>query len=88
MAFYVIDRIEGRSAVIVDDDGRTFDVPKDLLPQGSREGSVLWLETVGDKAPDWSGAAIDEVERARRLAKARETLRRLGETDPGGDVTL
>ena len=32
MAFYVIDRLEGHIAVIVGDDGRTFDVPKSRLP--------------------------------------------------------
>ncbi len=52
MTYYVIDRIEGALAVIVGDDGRTFD--------------VAWA----------------------RLPQARETLRRLAESDPGGDITL
>ncbi|HEU5261950.1 MAG TPA: DUF3006 domain-containing protein [Gemmatimonadales bacterium] len=88
MAFYVIDRLEGRIAVIVGDDGRTFDVPKGRLPPGSREGMVLRLETEGGRAPDWSRAVIDDAERARRVQRAREMLRNLEESDPGGDITL
>jgi len=88
MAYYVIDRIEGALAVIVGDDGRTFDVAWARLPQGCREGTVLRLEAQGDRAPDWSGAVIDDAEGARRLERARETLRRLAESDPGGDITL
>lgn len=88
MAFYVIDRLEGRIAVIVGDDGRTFDVPKRRLPPGSREGIVLRLETGGDQAPDWSRAVIDDAERTRRVEQARQLLRRLENSDPGGDITL
>jgi hypothetical protein len=88
MAYYVIDRFEGSLAVIVGDDGRTFDVARSKLPEGCREGTVLRLEAQGDRAPDWSRAVIDEAERARRLERAREALRRLAESDPGGDITL
>lgn len=87
MPYYVIDRIEGRIAVIVADDGRTFDVPKRALPRGCREGTVLRLDEARE-SPDWSRAGIDEAERARRLERARDALRRLGERDPGGDVKL
>jgi hypothetical protein len=87
MTFYVIDRIEGKIAVVVGDDGRSFDVPKRQLPQGCREGTVLRVEA-GPGGIDWSRAVIDDAERRRRLERSRETLRRLGEADPGGDVTL
>jgi len=85
MGYYVVDRMEGTIAVIVADDGRTFDVPRNELPKGSREGTVLRAD---DGDPDWSKAQIDEAEGRRRLEHARETLRRLGETDPGGDIDL
>lgn len=88
MAYYVIDRFEGKIAVIVGDDGRTFDVRREQLPKGCREGTVLNVEAGGPDSPDWSGAAIDEAERARRMDRAREALRRLGDRDPGGDVRL
>ena len=87
MTFYVIDRIEGKIAVVVGDDGRSFDVPNRQLPRGCREGTVLRVEARGETI-DWSRAEIDEAERARRLEQARDALRRLGETDRGGDVKL
>lgn len=87
MTFYVVDRIERSVAVVVSDDGRSFDVPRGNLPKGAREGSVLRVEAKGDGI-DWSRAEIDEAERARRLKAARERLDRLGETDGGGDIEL
>jgi hypothetical protein len=86
MAYYVIDRVEGKTAVLVADDGSALDVPREELPKGSREGTVLRVDMLGP--PDWSRAVIDEAERARRIDQARDTLRRLGESDPGGDVAL
>jgi DUF3006 family protein len=88
MPFYVIDRIEGRTAVIVADDGRTFDVPLRALPKGCREGTVLRIDDPGFEIPDWGRATIDEAERARRVERARELLRRLEASDLGGDITL
>jgi len=87
MTYFVIDRMEGKIAVVVGDDGRSFDLPKGQLPPGCREGTVLRVEARGG-AIDWSEAVIDEAERRRRLERGRETLRRLGETDSGGDVKL
>lgn len=87
MTYYVVDRIEGKIAVVVGDDGRSFGLPKRQLPTGCREGTVLRVEVRGDTI-DWSRAVIDDAERRRRLEQARETLRHLGETDAGGDVTL
>ena len=88
MPFYVVDRIEGTTAVIVADDGPTFDVPRRALPKGSREGTVLRIDGERTDSPDWAEAVIDETERVRRLERARDTIRHLGETDPGGDVEL
>src|SRR5439155_4168547 len=65
MAFYVVDRIEGAVAVVVADDGRTFDVPRRDLPKGSREGTVLRIDAAAEEPPDWAEAAIDEPERVR-----------------------
>lgn len=88
MPFYVVDRIEGTTAVIVADDGHEFDVPRRALPKGCREGTVLRINAGSMESPDWAHAVIDETERVRRLERARDTLRRLSETDPGGDVEL
>jgi hypothetical protein len=88
MPFYVIDRIEGTIAVIVADDDREFNVPRRALPKGSREGTVLRVDTSKKSIPDWGTAVIDEAERDRRLEHSRDTLRRLTNSDPGGDVEL
>jgi hypothetical protein len=86
MAYYVVDRFEGQRAIVVTDDGEVIEVSKGSLPSGCREGTVLRVDAAGP--PDWPQAVIDEEERGRRLDGARDTLRRLGESDPGGDVTL
>lgn len=40
----VVDRLEGDWAVIeYEGDGHTFNIPKDLLPAGIREGDVIAL---------------------------------------------
>jgi hypothetical protein len=88
MAFYVIDRIEGTTAVIVADDDREFNVPRRALPKGSREGTVLRIDAEMPLNPDWATAVIDEEEWKRRLEHSRDTLRRLSKKDPGGDIEL
>ena len=88
MPFYVVDRIEGKIAVVVADDGAEFDVPRRGLPKGTREGTVLRIDAAAGETPDWGQAVIDEAEGVRRLERARETLQRLGKTDPGGDIEL
>lgn len=85
--YFVLDRIEGGIAVLIADDGRSFDVPRDRLPSGSHEGTVLRLDSPGPQ-PDWSLAVIDPAERSRREREARKTLDRLKKMDPGGDVQL
>jgi hypothetical protein len=81
---YVVDRIEGGRAVLMADDGRVFEVERQSLPAGCVEGSVL---RAGDP-PDWATATLDEPERQRRLQGARERLRDMAATDPGGDIDL
>jgi hypothetical protein len=88
MPFYAIDRIEGKTAVLVADDGRTFDVPRRTLPKGCREGTVLRIDAATSGTPNWAEAVIDEAERVLRLERAKDTIRRLSDTDPGGDVEL
>jgi len=88
MPFYVVDRIEGKTAVVLGDDGLTFDVPRPKLPKACREGTVVRIDTASRGTPIWEEAVIDEAERARRLEKGGETLRRLRQTDPGGDIEL
>ena len=87
MTYYVVDRIEDKTAVVVGDDGRSVDVPVGDLPRGSKEGTVLRGEATNGSI-DWSRAQIDNAERDRRLKAAREELDRLSTSDPGGDIVL
>ena len=88
MAFFVIDRFEGSTAVIVADDGREFEVPRRALPADANEGTVLRLNLENPVTGDWSAAAVDDTEQARRQRQARKTTDRLKRGDPGGDIEL
>jgi len=88
MAFFVVDRFEGSTAIIVADDGREFTAPRRALPDGSAEGTVLRLNLDNPVTGDWSAAQVDEEERSRRLKQARRTLDRMKKSDPGGDIEL
>jgi hypothetical protein len=83
--FYAVDRIVGSRAVLLDDNGAEFEVMLSLLPEGTREGSVL---RVKGSPPEWETAALDAAERLRRLERARKELDRLKRSDPGGDIVL
>ncbi|HKA58408.1 MAG TPA: DUF3006 domain-containing protein [Gemmatimonadales bacterium] len=86
-AFYAVDRLEGKFAVVVGDDGKMIDVERSELPKQVREGSVLRVRT-GATGPDWSSAEIDRAEEERRRASARKILDELKRSDPGGDIQL
>jgi hypothetical protein len=87
-AFYAVDRIEGAIAVLVGDDGTTTDLERSALPARIKEGTVIRVSLGSDGRPDWSTAEIDEKERSRRLKTAQERLKKLSESDPGGDIML
>lgn len=88
MGYFVIDRIEGSTAVVVADDGREFEVPRRALPEDADEGTVLRLNLDHPVTGDWSAAAVDDEERARRQRQARKTLDRMKRSDSGGDIQL
>lgn len=72
-----VDRIEGELAILCLADGRTFELPADLLPTGVGEGDWLRLTM----APD-----PEAEEAARALLSA--TRARLAADDDGGDFAL
>jgi hypothetical protein len=86
--FCAVDRLEGSIAVLVRDDETTFEVPRNQLPSRVREGSILRVVLGPGGVPDWSTAKIDDKERERRLKSAEEQLKRMSESDPGGDISL
>ena len=78
---YVVDRVEGEVAVLVDEDQRSVDAPLDRFQLPLHEGLALRVP-IGDKGtPQWGKAQID-----RREADTAEMLEKLRERDGGGDV--
>lgn len=84
---YAVDRIQGASAVLLDDAGRVVTVPRSRLPRDLAEGDVLRVPEQGG-TPDWGTAVVDAQETARRRDEARSRLEDLKQRDPGGDVRL
>ncbi len=85
---FVVDRIEGRIAVLVLDSGEQRAVPIGDLPVGVSEGTVLRVPLNESGVPSWTAAQIDEEEEERRRQAARTILDELRKRDPGGDITL
>lgn len=86
--FFAVDRFEGSIAVLIGDDGTSYDVLRSRLPRPLREGDILAVSMEEDGTPDWQAATLDLAERSRRLSELEKTLNRLRKRDPGGDVTL
>ena len=83
---YVVDRIEGAVAVLIDEDQRSVDASLDRFQLPLHEGLALRVP-IGDKgAPQWGKAEIDRREADTREAEGM--LEELQERDPGGDVAL
>jgi hypothetical protein len=85
---FSVDRFEGSTAVVVADDGATYEVARSRLPRASREGSVLSVPLGEGARPQWERARLDAAETERRRSEGRELLRDLRRRDPGGDLAL
>lgn len=75
-----VDRFEGDGkniAVLVTEEGATFDLPKSLLPKGIHAGDVL--KFVIEKDVEATKAVADET------ARVQESLTK---DDDGGDIKL
>ena len=88
MAYFAVDRLEGKYAVLIGDGGSQHEVPRNQLPKGTAESSVLEVSLDGGGRPQWAGAKLDEAERERRFKRATEMLEELKRRDPGGDIVL
>ena len=86
--YYVVDRVEGESVVLVSDEGVEVVLPASALPVAASPGSVLAVRTTPQRSPDWLTATLDTAERDRRLCEADARLKRLRRRDSGGDVSL
>ena len=75
-----LDRFEGKGkqiAVLLTDDGETLNLPKAILPPGTKLGDVLTLTLERD-----DGATSQVADETRRVQG------RLADRDPGGDIKL
>jgi hypothetical protein len=64
---YAVDRLDGRLARLVSDDGTVAEIPRRWLPAALKEGSVMRV-AVRPGGPDWASAQPDEGRRKWRDA--------------------
>lgn len=86
---FVVDRFEGDLAVVEVDGDRFLDVPRWLLPPGTREDDVVVLTV--RSGPDGSvtcTARVDAAATAAAREEAERLVQRLRRKDPGGDLVL
>jgi len=72
-----IDRFEESWVVLELPDGTTFNFPRSLLPEGAKEGDVLYFE-----------GFIDEEATKKRREHIQDLLDDLKSQDKGGDIEL
>ncbi len=75
-----LDRFEGPSkqiAVMLTDDGESFNLPKSLLPPTAKPGDILTFSLELD--PEQTRAVAEETRRVQDKLK---------KSDPGGDIKL
>jgi hypothetical protein len=86
---FVVDRFEGDLAVVEVDGARFLDLPRWLLPPGTREDDVVRIAV--RRAPDgtvtWT-ARVDAAATAAAREEAERLVERLRQKDPGGDIVL
>lgn len=82
---YQVDRVAGRLATLIGDDGASADIPLRWLPSGLHEGSVIRVK-VGRAGHDWSTASADESASRWREALIGLILEQLRWRTMGGRV--
>jgi hypothetical protein len=75
-----VDRFEGKSkeiAVLIDDQDRVINVPRDLLPKGVKAGEILNVTFARD------------LKATKAVQEKTDALRaELKKRDPGGDIAI
>ncbi|MEI8376336.1 MAG: DUF3006 domain-containing protein [Planctomycetota bacterium] len=74
---FSFDRYEGKIAVLLTDDGRQVDFPKELLPKGAKPGDMLSFSIEVDR---------EATESLKRGTQALQD--KLRKTDSGEDIKL
>lgn len=86
---WVVDRIEGDVAILVEDEGEiVVEVSAAELGDHATEGAVLLVPLGSVGEPVWSEAERSEMDEAQRREESEERLERLRARDPGGDIEL
>ncbi len=83
---FVVDRVEGVTAILIDERQQQVAVPVTLLPSGVAEGLTLHVVVDDTGKPNWGAARlVDAKDRKQDIERLLDELRR---RDPGGDITL
>jgi len=83
---FSVDRLHESDAVLVDDHGRAFTVPRDQLPQGIAERAVIRVDLDAAGNPNWATAEIDPDEAKKHKRDSDELSRKLRESDRYGFI--
>ena len=85
---FFLDKFEDNGwARLEREDGKSFDVPREWLPEEAREGDVLKGDVASQGQASRVSFTVDDAEKARRLEEVR-TLRENRPVAPEGDITL
>ena len=85
---YTLDRFEDNGvAVLEKDDGTTFDLPAEWLPEDAQEGSVLSFELSREGGSSSMSFTVEEVATAQRLEQAKALRASLIQASEG-DIEL
>ena len=85
---YIIDRLEDNGwAVLEREDGETFNVPSDWLPEEAQDGHVLTVELDMEGKESRLRFVLDDEETARRREDAKARWEGLPK-GPEGDIEL
>ncbi len=82
-----VDRFEG-SVAVVDLDGAMFDLPRWMVPEDAKEGSILVGTATGGAMQSEINLRVDTEATAAARAQARAALSQLRRSDSGGDIAL
>jgi hypothetical protein len=100
---WVVDRVEGRIAVLVEERGAealdqrdsdsspgpvVVEVAAELLGDHAVEGAVLRVPLGAVGEPAWEKASRDTAAEKARREEGEAAIERLKRRDPGGDIAL
>lgn len=85
---YTLDRFEDNGiAVLEKEDGTTFDIPAEWLPEDAQEGFVISLERSNKGGSSSVSFTVEEAVTTQRLEEAKALRASLARA-PEGDVEL